>query len=219
MTINKNLPNMPKRGHPDQYGVDLPQSSYLDPQMISKMANQIFQEVPLPDGTPEISGQSKLLNPAAFAGSSVMPPPPGPLQLEPLPGQIHTYQDSATLEAFDPASHLYVGETAVPDLSTLAFGVLGSMDSPASMNRLYFLDGMSMPGALPAKPRRRSAPGEPQNVVTPDYKACAAGTPGTSTSTRSGTIFRRCSSRSTANRWYGWTMPLPPRSPSVSSTR
>ncbi|MCW8872975.1 MAG: cysteine desulfurase [Xanthomonadales bacterium] len=177
MTINKNLPNVPKRGHPDQYGVDLPQSSYLDPQMISKMANQIFQEVPLPDGTPEISGQSKLLNPAAFAGSSVMPPPPGPLQLEPLPGQIHTYQDSATLEAFDPASHLYVGETAVPDLSALAFGVLGSMDSPASINRLYFLDGLSMPGALAANPGRRNAPGEPQNAATPDYMAAPAGAP------------------------------------------
>ena len=45
---------MPKRGHPGQYGVEVPQSSYLDPQMISRMANEIFHELPLPAGTPEM---------------------------------------------------------------------------------------------------------------------------------------------------------------------
>ena len=93
MTINKDLPNIPKRGHPDQYGIDIPQSAYLDPQMVSKLANEIFHEVPLPDGTPETGVADKLLNPASIAGASAIPPPPGPLQLEPLPGQIHTYQD------------------------------------------------------------------------------------------------------------------------------
>jgi len=150
MTINKDLPNLPKRGHPDQFGIDVPQSSYLDPQMVSRLANQLFHEVPLPPGMPEVGGQSHLMNPTAFAGSSVLPPPPGPLQLEPLPGQIHGYRDSATLEAFDPAAHLYVGETGVPDLSKLAFGVLGAIDKPASLNRLYFLDGAAMPGSAPA---------------------------------------------------------------------
>ncbi len=68
MTINKNLPNMPKRGHPDQYGIDLPQSSYLDPQNISRMANEIYQEVPVPAGAPEVSEAGSLLNPMAFSG-------------------------------------------------------------------------------------------------------------------------------------------------------
>ena len=175
MTINKDLPNVPKRGHPGQYGIELPQSSYLDPQMISKMANQIFHEVPLPEGTPEISSQSSLMNPLAYAGSSVMPPPPGPLQLEPLPGQIHTYQDSATLEAFDPASHLYVGEAGVPDLSALAFGVLGSMDKPASLNRLYFLDSMSMPGSVPDQGETRIARSGVRDVGVIDNTAAPSG--------------------------------------------
>ncbi|MCJ7814773.1 MAG: hypothetical protein MUP31_01850, partial [Xanthomonadales bacterium] len=70
MTINKNLPNMPKRGHPAQYGIDLPQSSYLDPQNISRLANEIFQEVPLPAGVPETSEAQRLLNPMAFSGMS-----------------------------------------------------------------------------------------------------------------------------------------------------
>jgi SufS family cysteine desulfurase len=150
MTINKNLPNVPKRGHPGQYGVDLPQSSYLDPQMISKMANQIFHEVPLPPETPEIDRGSTFLNPAAFAGSSVVPPPPGPTQLEPLPGQIHTYQDSGTFETIDPASHLFVGETGVPDLSQLAFGVIGAMSNGFGLNRLYFLGDDSASGSRTA---------------------------------------------------------------------
>jgi cysteine desulfurase/selenocysteine lyase len=139
MTINKDLPNMPKRGHPGQYGVDLPQSAYLDPQMISKMANEMFHEVPLPPGAPEIGASSELLNPAALGGTSIVPPPPGPLQLEPLPGQIHTYRDSSTFEALDPASHLYLGETTVPDLSRMAFGVLGAIGGGPGLNRLYFL--------------------------------------------------------------------------------
>jgi cysteine desulfurase/selenocysteine lyase len=159
MTINKDLPNLPKRGHPDQFGVDLPQSSYLDPQMISRMANQIFHEVPLPPGLPEIIGQSNLLTPAAFAGSSAVPPPPGPLQIEPLPGQIHTYRDSATLEAFDPASHLYAGEAGLPDLSDLTFGVLGSADGPTRLNHLYFLDQVTAPGAQTAHRESRKTHG------------------------------------------------------------
>ena len=130
---------MPKRGHPGQYGVEVPQSSYLDPQMISRMANEIFHEVPLPAGTPELAADSKLLNPTAFGVASGIPPLPGPLQLEPLPGQIHTYQDSGTFEAYDPASHLYLGETGVPDLSQLAFGVLGAIGDEVGLNRLYFL--------------------------------------------------------------------------------
>jgi len=141
MTINKNLPNIPKRGHPDQYGIDLPQSSYLDPQNISRMANEIFQEVPIPEGAPELSGVDKLMNPNSFGAMSVIPPAPGPMQLVNLPGQIHTYRDGTTFEAADPASHLYLGETAVPDISNLAFGVLGALTSENSMNRLYFLDG------------------------------------------------------------------------------
>lgn len=129
MTINKDLPNMPKRGHPDQFGIDLPQTSYLDPQNISRMANQIFQEVPLPAGTPEIGEGGKLLNPAAFSGMSAIPPIPGPTQLEPLPGQIHTHTDGSTFEAIDPASHLYLGETQIPDLSDMSLGVLGSQEA------------------------------------------------------------------------------------------
>jgi len=140
MTINKNLPNMPKRGHPDQYGIDLPQSSYLDPQNISRMANQIFQEVPVPEGAPEVSEAGKFLNPAAFSGMSAIPPVPGPMQLEPLPGQIHTYSDSSTFEAIDPASHLYLGDTGIPDFSKLSLGVLGALIHENSMNHLYFLD-------------------------------------------------------------------------------
>jgi cysteine desulfurase/selenocysteine lyase len=139
MTINKNLPNIPKRGHPDQYGIDLPQSSYLDPQNISRMANEIYQEVPVPEGTPELSEADKLMNPNSFAGMSVVPPAPGPMQLVHLPGQIHTYRDGTTFEAADPASHLYLGETGIPDISNLAFGVLGSLTSENSLNRLYFL--------------------------------------------------------------------------------
>jgi cysteine desulfurase/selenocysteine lyase len=139
MTINKNLPNLPKRGHPDQYGIDLPQSSYLDPQNISRMANQIYQEVPLPEGMPETSEAGKLMNPTAFSGVSVIPPMPGPMQLEPLPGQIHTYRDGTTFEAMDPASHLYLGETEIPDISMLSFGMLGSLTNENSMNHLYFL--------------------------------------------------------------------------------
>jgi cysteine desulfurase/selenocysteine lyase len=140
MTINKNLPNMPKRGHPDQYGIDLPQSSYLDPQNISRMANQIFQEVPVPEGAPEVSEAGQFLNPAAFSGMSAIPPVPGPMQLEPLPGQIHTYSDGSTFEAIDPASHLYLGDTGIPDFSRLSLGVLGALTDENSMNRLYFLD-------------------------------------------------------------------------------
>ena len=139
MTINKDLPNMPKRGHPDQFGIDLPQSSYLDPQNISKMANQLFQEVPIPDGVPELSETGRLMNPTAFSGLSTIPPAPGPMQLEPLPGQIHTYSDGTTFEAVDPASHLYLGETEIPDLSERSLGALGALTSENSMNRLYFL--------------------------------------------------------------------------------
>ena len=139
MTINKDLPNLPKRGHPGQYGIDLPQSSYLDPQNISKMANEIYQEVPVPAGTPELSEAGNLLNPMAFSGLSSIPPAPGPTQLVHLPGQIHTYRDGTTFEAADPASHLYLGETGIPDISNLAFGVLGSLANENSMNRLYFL--------------------------------------------------------------------------------
>ncbi len=149
MTINKNLPNMPKRGHPDQFGIDLPQTSYLDPQNISRMANQIFQEVPLPAGTPETGEGGNLLNPAAFSGMSAIPPIPGPTQLEPLPGQIHTYTDGSTFEAIDPASHLYLGETQIPDLSDMSLGVLGSLSNDNSINRLYFL-GEETPGSGPA---------------------------------------------------------------------
>jgi cysteine desulfurase/selenocysteine lyase len=139
MTINKDLPNLPKRGHPGQYGIDLPQSSYLDPQNISRMANEIYQEIPIPPGTPEFSEAGNLLNPMAFSGLSSIPPAPGPTQLVHLPGQIHTYRDGTTFEAADPASHLYLGETGVPDISNLAFGVLGSLTNENSMNRLYFL--------------------------------------------------------------------------------
>ena len=141
MTINKNLPNIPKRGHPDQYGIDLPQSSYLDPQNISRMANEIYQEVPVPEGMPELGSADKLMNPNSFGAMSVIPPAPGPMQLVNLPGQIHTYRDGTTFEAADPALHLYLGETGVPDISNLAFGVLGALTSENSMNRLYFLDG------------------------------------------------------------------------------
>ena len=139
MTINKNLPNTPKRGHPGQYGIDLPQSSYLDPQNISRMANQIFQETPVPEGSPELGEAGKLLNPAAFTGMSAIPPAPGPMQLEPLPGQIQTYNDGTTSEAFDPASHLYLGDSGVPDVSNLSLSVLDSLIRENSMNRLYFL--------------------------------------------------------------------------------
>jgi SufS family cysteine desulfurase len=85
----------------------------------------------------------KLLNPMAFSGMSIIPPAPGPMQLEPLPGQIHTYKDGTTFEAVDPASHLYLGGTSIPDISDLAFGVLGSLTSSNSMNRLYFLGDQS----------------------------------------------------------------------------
>ena len=148
MTINKNLPNLPKRGHPGQYGIDLPQSSHLDPQNISRMANEIFQEVPVPAGAPEVSEAGSLLNPMAFSGTSVIPPAPGPTQLVHLPGQIHSYQDGTTFEAADPASHLYLGETGIPDISDLAFGVLGSLSNENSMNRLYFLGDESRTGSL-----------------------------------------------------------------------
>ena len=139
MTINKNLPNLPKRGHPGQYGIDLPQSSYLDPQNISRMANEIYQEVPVPAGAPEVSEAGNFLNPMAFPGLSVIPPAPGPMQLVNLPGQIHTYRDGTSFEAVDPASHLFLGETGIPDISNLAFGVLGSLTRENSMNHLYFL--------------------------------------------------------------------------------
>ena len=155
MTINKNLPNMPKRVNPDQFGFDLPQSSYLDPQNISRMANEIFQEVPLPAGTPEAAEFGKLLNPAAFSGLSAIPPIPGPMQLEPLPGQIHTYTDGSTFEAIDPASHLYLGDTEIPDISNLSLGVLGSLTSGNSMNRLYFLgDEARVAGLAPGTTER-----------------------------------------------------------------
>ncbi len=164
MTINKNLPNLPKRGHPGQYGVDLPQSSYLDPQNISRMANEIFQEVPIPAGAPEVGEAGKLLNPNAFAGMSVIPPMPGPMQLEPLPGQIHTYRDGTTFEAFDPASHLYLGGTDIPDISSLAAGVIGSLTDKNSMNRLYFLgDETRGAGLVPGKPGR-NVPRETGNI-------------------------------------------------------
>jgi SufS family cysteine desulfurase len=143
MTINRDLPGVPKRGHPGQYGLDVPDSAYLDPNMISRMANEIFHELPLPAGLPEVADAGKLTNPTAFAGMSSVPPPPGPLQLEPLPGQIHTYRDSTTFEAFDPASHLYLGGTSVPDLSQLTFGVLGALTGGNSLNRPYFLDHYS----------------------------------------------------------------------------
>jgi SufS family cysteine desulfurase len=140
MTIRKSLPGMPKRGHPDQFGIDIPQSAYLDPRNISRMANEIYHEVPLPEGTPEVGDAAHLLNTMAFQGMSLMPPAPGPLQLTPLPGQIQTYGDSTTFEAFDPASHLYLGETDIPDLTALAAGVAESLVSKNSLNRLYFLD-------------------------------------------------------------------------------
>ena len=130
---------MPKRGHPGQFGIDLPQSSLLDPQNISRMANQIFHEVPLPEGAPEVGDAGKLLNPGAFSGMSAIPPAPGPMQLEPLPGQIHTYKDGTTFEVLDPASHIYLGGTEIPELSNLSFGVLGALANENSMNRLYFL--------------------------------------------------------------------------------
>ena len=159
MTINKNLPNIPKRGHPGQYGIDLPQSSYLDPQNISRLANEVFHEVPIPEGAPEVGEAGKLLNPSEFAGVSAVPPVPGPMQLEPLPGQIQTYTDGTTFEAVDPASHIYLGETTIPDLSKLSFGVLGSLTNENSMNRLYFL-GDETPTAGPAfsYPTSPSAP-------------------------------------------------------------
>ena len=153
MTINKDLPNLPKRGHPGQYGVDLPQSSYLDPQNISRMANEIYHEVPIPAGAPEAGEASNLLNPTAFSGMSAIPPMPGPMQLEPLPGQIHTYRDGTTFEAFDPASHLYVGGTDIPDISDLANGVIGSLADKNSMNHLYFLsDQTRVAGLVPGNP-------------------------------------------------------------------
>jgi len=151
---------MPKRGHPAQYGIDLPQSSYLDPQNISRLANEIFQEVPLPAGAPEPSEAGRLLNPASFSGMSAIPPVPGPMQLEPLPGQIHTYKDGTTFEAVDPASHLYLGGTTVPDISNLAFGVLGSLTRENSMNRLYFLgDETRAPGSMPMHAGRNATGG------------------------------------------------------------
>lgn len=143
MTISKKLPNMPKRGHPGQFGIDLPQSSYLDPQNISRLANEIYQEVPVPEGAPEMAEVEGLMNPMGMAGTSFVPPAPGPLQLEPLPGQIHTYRDGTTLEAFDPASHLYLGDTTLPDLSNLAFGVLGALTDANNMGRPYFLQARS----------------------------------------------------------------------------
>ncbi len=158
---------MPKRGHPGQYGVDLPQSAYLDPQMISKMANEIFHEVPLPPGAPEIGASSELLNPAALGGTSIVPPPPGPLQLEPLPGQIHTYRDSSTFEALDPASHLYLGETTVPDLSRMAFGVLGAIGGGSGLNRLYFLgDDRATDKSSGGYPGKASNTGEGASAFT-----------------------------------------------------
>ena len=172
---------MPKRGHPDQYGIDLPQSSYLDPQNISRMANQIFQEVPVPAGTPEVSEAGKLLNPAAFTGVSAIPPTPGPLQLEPLPGQIHSYEDSTTFEAFDPASHLFLGSTEIPDLSNLAFGVLGALSNENSMNHLYFLgDETRSAGFIPGQ-AEWAIPGEMDSVSASPYATTQADTtPGVS---------------------------------------
>ena len=166
MTINKNLPNLPKRGHPDQYGIHLPQSSYLDPQNISRMANQIFQEVPVPAGTPEVSEAGKLLNPAAFSGMSAIPPIPGPMQLEPLPGQIHTYTDGSTFEAIDPASHLYLGDTKIPDISNLSLDVFGSLTNENSMNRLYFLGDETRAAGL--------APGQTERSVLKDMGGVSA---------------------------------------------
>ena len=148
MTINKSLPNMPKRGHPDQYGIDLPPSSYIDPQNISRMANEIYHDVPVPEGFPELSEAGNLLNPAAFSGMSLIPPAPGPMQLVNLPGQIHSYRDGTTFEAVDPAAHLYLGDTGIPDIANLAFGVLGSLTSENSLNRLYFLDDAPRTAAL-----------------------------------------------------------------------
>ena len=171
MTINKNLPNMPKRGHPDQFGIDLPQTSYLDPQNISRMANQIFQEVPVPEGAPELGMGGKLLNPAAFTGMSAIPPAPGPMQVEPLPGQIQTYSDGTTLEAFDPAAHLYLGDTDIPDISQLSLGVLGSLSSDTSMNRLYFLgDETRASGFVPGQVEQ-GVPNEMAGASAPSYPA------------------------------------------------
>lgn len=139
MTISKDLPNLPKRGHPGQFTGDAPQSSYLDPQNISRIANEIFHETPLPPGTPEVPEVVKLMNPMAYSGMTALPPLPGPTQLEPLPGQIQTYDNSVTYEAFDPAAHVFAGPTEIPDLSELSLGVLGALTRPNSLNRLYFL--------------------------------------------------------------------------------
>jgi cysteine desulfurase/selenocysteine lyase len=165
MTINKDLPNMPKRGHPGQYGIDLPQSAYLDPQNISRLANEIYQSVPVPGGAPEVGEAGNLLNPMAFQATSFVPPAPGPTQLAALPGQIHTYQDSTTFEAIDPASHLYLGDTGIPDLSNLGYGILGSLTDRNSMNRLYFLDGdTAAPGRIPTTAEHPEIKESDQNI-------------------------------------------------------
>ena len=169
MTINKNLPNIPKRGHPGQYGIDLPQSSYLDPQNISRLANEVFHEVPIPEGAPEVGEAGKLLNPSEFAGVSTIPPAPGPMQLEPLPGQIQTYTDGTTFEAVDPAAHIYLGETTIPDLSKLSFGVLGSLTNENSVNRLYFLGDETRTAGLIPDLAERSIPKETANVPAFSY--------------------------------------------------
>lgn len=174
MTINKNLPNIPKRGKPDQYGIDLPQSSYLDPQNISRMANQIFQEVPLPAETPELSEAGNLLNPAALTGMSAIPPAPGPVQVEPLPGQIQMYSDGTTFEAIDPAAHLYLGGTDIPGLSRLSLGVLGSLTDAHSMNRLYFLGDDGRASGLGPGPAERNEADNAARVTAP---SCLAATP------------------------------------------
>ena len=151
---------MPKRGHPGQFGIDPPQSSLLDPQNISMMANQLFHEIPLPEGAPEISEAGKLLNPAALSGISAIPPAPGPTQLEPLPGQIHTYQDGTTFEILDPASHIYLGGTEIPDISNLSFGVLGALANKNSLNRLYFLGDETRVSERSPRTAERNVPGE-----------------------------------------------------------
>ena len=160
---------MPKRGHPGQYGIDMPQSAYLDPQNISRLANEIYHAVPVPGGAPEVSEAGNLLNPMAFSATSLIPPMPGPTQLAPLPGQIHTYQDGSTFEAIDPASHLYLGDTGIPDLSNLGFGILGSLTHKNSMNRLYFLEEETRSPDVDSARNEQQALEEASQITAPSY--------------------------------------------------
>ncbi len=176
MTINKNLPNIPKRGHPDQFGIDLPQSAYLDPQNISRMANQIFQEVPIPEGAPEVSQATELFSPAKFPGVSTIPPAPGPMQLEPLPGQVHTYKDGTTFEVFDPASHLYLGDTEIDDISRVSLGVLDSLTKKNSLNRLYFLGNETSGAGLVPEQAERQVPRTVDDVALSSYPTAMSDT-------------------------------------------